>query len=125
MKIKENYENVETFNFKAIKDTVVDKSIKSLNSNKAVAADKISAKILKSDRESFTSFITSLVNNSLRTSIFPDRLKEAQVTPLLKKNDLLDKKNYRPVCAPVRAGGGGGLSQECVLRIPNVIVKGD
>ena len=32
-----------------------------------------------------------------RTSIFPDRLKEAQVTPLFKKNDILDKKNYRPV----------------------------
>ena len=29
--------------------------------------------------------------------MFPDRLKEAQVTPLFKKNDPLDKKNYRPV----------------------------
>jgi hypothetical protein len=28
---------------------------------------------------------------------FPNRLKEAQVVPLHKKNDPLDKKNYRPV----------------------------
>ena len=96
MKIKENYENVDTFNFKVIEDTVVDKIIRSLSSKKAVGADKISAKLLKAGRESFTPLITSLVNNTLCTSIFPDRLKEAQVTPLYKKNDPLDKKNYRP-----------------------------
>jgi hypothetical protein len=31
------------------------------------------------------------------TSVFPTRLKEAQVVPLHKKNDPLDKKNYRSV----------------------------
>ena len=54
MKIKENYENVDTFNFKVIEDTVVDKIIRSLSSKKAVGADKISAKLLKADRVFYT-----------------------------------------------------------------------
>ena len=42
--------------------------------------------------------ITSLINKSIETSIFPDQLKVAQVNPLFKnKNDQLDKTNYRPV----------------------------
>ena len=40
---------------------------------------------------------TRLVNNTIKTSVFPTRLKEAQVVPLHKKNNPLDKKNYRPV----------------------------
>jgi hypothetical protein len=30
-------------------------------------------------------------------STFPDRLKEAQVAPIHKKNSVLEKGNYRPV----------------------------
>jgi hypothetical protein len=42
--------------------------------------------------------ITSLINKSIETSIFPDQLKVAQVKPLFKnKNDQLDKANYRSV----------------------------
>jgi hypothetical protein len=42
--------------------------------------------------------ITSLINKSIGTSIFPDQLKVAQVKPLFKnKNYQLDKTNYRPV----------------------------
>ena len=41
--------------------------------------------------------ITKIINMSIDSGIFPNRLKEAQVTPLLKKNDPLLKSNYRPV----------------------------
>lgn len=41
--------------------------------------------------------ITKLINLSLETSIFPEKLKVAQVKPLFKKNNRLDKSNYRPV----------------------------
>ena len=34
---------------------------------------------------------------SIDSGIFPKRLKEAQVTPLFKKNDPFLKSNYRPV----------------------------
>jgi hypothetical protein len=33
----------------------------------------------------------------IETCSFPDRLKEAQVTPIYKKSDPFLKNNYRPV----------------------------
>ena len=41
--------------------------------------------------------LTDLINLSVDSGAFPDRLKQAQVTPLYKKNDPLEKINYRPV----------------------------
>ena len=73
------------------------KIIDKMNVKKAVGVDKLSVKLLKAGKSSLVTPITSLVNTTLATSIFPDRLKEAQVTPLYKKCDPLIKKNYRPV----------------------------
>ena len=38
--------------------------------------------------------ISKIINKSFETSTFPDKLKEAQVVPLHKKNNTLDKGNY-------------------------------
>ena len=38
-----------------------------------------------------------MINLSINTGVFPDSLKVAQVTPIHKKNDPLNKSNYRPV----------------------------
>ena len=85
------------FNFQQVENASVDKIISNLSTKKSVGVDKISVKLLKAGKTSFVPLVTSLVNTTLDTSIFPDKLKEAQVTPLFKKNDPLDKKNYRPV----------------------------
>ena len=37
------------------------------------------------------------MNKSIDSGIFPDSLKQAQVCPIFKKGDCMDKKNYRPV----------------------------
>ena len=37
------------------------------------------------------------MNHSIRTGQYPSRLKLGQVTPLFKKDDELNKSNYRPV----------------------------
>jgi hypothetical protein len=37
--------------------------------------------------------IKILVNKSIESSIFPENLKSAQVSPLFKKNNSLDKGN--------------------------------
>jgi hypothetical protein len=39
------------------------------------------------------SFKTALVNLSIENNCFPDKLKEAQVTPIFKKSDQLMKTN--------------------------------
>jgi hypothetical protein len=41
--------------------------------------------------------LSTLINITVDTDVFPDRLKKAQVTPLFKKNDPLVISNYRPV----------------------------
>ena len=38
-----------------------------------------------------------LINLSIKTSIFPDKLKEARITPIHKKGDKSEPCNYRPI----------------------------
>ena len=38
-----------------------------------------------------------LLNEILRTGNFPDKLKLEDITPVIKKNNPLEKENYRPV----------------------------
>ena len=42
------------------------------------------------------SLITKIINLSFENGCFPDDLKLAEVGPIFKKNDDLDKENYRP-----------------------------
>lgn len=96
-KIKEVHHPNESFKFDLVDCTDVNKIIRKMNARKAVGVDRLSVKLLKAGRESLVPFLTDIVNQSLKFSIFPDRLKESQVTPLFKKNDPLDKKNYHTV----------------------------
>jgi hypothetical protein len=38
-----------------------------------------------------------MIYKTITKSVFPDQLKQAQVVALHKKNNALDKSNYRPV----------------------------
>ena len=42
-------------------------------------------------------FITKIINVSFESGRSPDELKLAEVSPIFKMNDDLDKENYRPV----------------------------
>ena len=57
----------------------------------------IPAEMLKSATDVHVSLLTKIINSSIRNGCFPDELKAAEVTPIFKKNDDLDKENYRPV----------------------------
>ena len=41
--------------------------------------------------------LTILINNCLKTGVFPDDLKLADITRIFEKEDSLNKENYRPV----------------------------
>ena len=41
--------------------------------------------------------LSAQINNNIATSYFPTELKTAQIIPVFKKKDPLDKANYRPV----------------------------
>ena len=53
--------------------------------------------ILKDCVDVYLVHLTNSVNHSLRTSVFPQKLKQAEVIMLYKKLDPLNKENYRPV----------------------------
>ena len=52
--------------------------------------------ILKESEFKFE-ILTNCINKSIKTGCFPDSLKEANITPIFKRDDPLDKSNYRPV----------------------------
>ena len=59
--------------------------------------DSISAKLLKFCLEPICEPLTRLIITTIVLNQFPPRLKIAQVLPLFKKNDPLNKENFRPV----------------------------
>ena len=97
LKIKNNTQHNTLFDFKPTDVDTVNKLVNKINIKKATGVDQISSKLLRAGASVLNKHITTLVNNTIKTSVFPTRLKEAQVVPLHKKNDPLDKKNYRPV----------------------------
>jgi hypothetical protein len=66
--------------------------------SKSCELDAVPTSLLKEHVESFLPGLTHIANLSLTNGVFPMRMKEALVRPLLKKVNLaLDLKNFRPV----------------------------
>ena len=71
--------------------------INKLNINKSTGIDGISPKIIKYCGDTVISSITSIINNSIASGTFPDKLKQAKVIPLFKSGTREDPANYRPI----------------------------
>jgi hypothetical protein len=67
--------------------------------NKTCGLDPIPTWLLKENVDIMLPALTTIVNTSLSSGSFPSSLKDAIVTPILKKNglDCNNLKNYRPV----------------------------
>ena len=95
VKIEKQFKIKTTFSFiPTSKDEIV-ATIKDLQSNKA-AGGEIPLNILKKSNFTFDE-LTECVNYTLKNGKFPDSLKNANITPVYKKDDPTDKVNYRPV----------------------------
>ena len=57
----------------------------------------MSVKLLKLGHQAFVPHFKNLVNNTILTGIFPDKLKIGHVAPIFMKNDLMEKSNHRPI----------------------------
>ena len=68
-----------------------------LNKKKATGYDGLPAKLIVKVSNVITPTITRLVNLMIDQSNFPKHLKCAEISPVFKKADRLDKTNYRPV----------------------------
>ena len=59
--------------------------------------DQISNKLLKCIKNEIAKPLTFIINQTLRTGCYPDKLKIARVRPLYKKGDKQGIENYRPI----------------------------
>ena len=95
--INQKIGNHNKFSFEPVALSDVGKEINDINPNKSSSKDSIPPKMLKISSEATANILQKLLNDSLETGIFPDSLKLADITPVLKKKDLLNEINYRPV----------------------------
>ena len=85
------------FNFNVITESETLSIINKLKSKNSSGKDEISNNLLKSIKDEIGKPLTIIINQSLRTGIFPDALKIAKVKPLYKKGDNFCLNNYRPI----------------------------
>ena len=84
-------ESEKSFVFQKVTEQKVETIVNNINIKKATGVDGIPAKVVKNCTEAIIPNLTLLINLSVEHCIFPDRLKQAQVTPLHKKNNPLEK----------------------------------
>ena len=92
---KHNFRISKKFSFEPVSKDEVKKIIKDLKNSKSVGGE-IPTKIFKECDFTFE-ILTQCINKSFTSGEFPDCLKQANISPIFKKDDPLDKENCRPV----------------------------
>ena len=87
----------KNFSIPPVKVEFVLENLASLQSNKTMGVDKISARTLKIAAPVIAPSVVKLLNFSLQSTLYPQRWKTAKVTPIHKSGDHDDVGNYRPV----------------------------
>ena len=90
-------ENTSTLNSFIITQDEVQETLKSLNVGKAVGPDSVSNILLKELAVPLSFPLCDLFNFSLQNGQSPTSWKEANVTPMHKKDDPSILSNYRPI----------------------------
>ena len=85
------------FSLKTVSPEYICKKLKCLQRNKATGYDGLPARIIKMCADILCHSFTVLVNRMICQSNFPQVLKLAELAPVFKKADQLNKSNYRPV----------------------------
>ena len=85
------------FQFRQISELEVRSAIDNLENKTSCGCDGISNKLLKLIKNEISKPITLIVNQSLKTGIFPKAFKIAKVKSIYKKGDKADLNNYIPI----------------------------
>ena len=75
-----------SFKFEHVSIRDIEKEIENIDTSKAFQNDDIPSKIIKQNCDIFSRIIHNQFNNSLETSVFPEELKNADVIPVLRKD---------------------------------------
>lgn len=85
------------FNIPPIQKDKVSKFLQNLDVSKATGTDTLGPRLLRISAPYIANEINYICNQSIKTSTFPEKWKEAKVTPLFKKGSCEDVNNYRPI----------------------------
>ena len=86
-----------SFNFHCITEIETMKAIDTLENKSSSGHDGISNKIVKLLKNEISKPLTVIINQMLKTGIFPDSFKTSKIVPLFKKGDHGLLTNYRPI----------------------------
>lgn len=87
----------EPFSFREVSYIEVRDIINSLKNNESRDIYGLNITLLKTIKDLILIPLTNLINECLRTGVFPDALKVACVIPIFKKGNKDDLGNYRPI----------------------------
>ena len=91
-------ERIESnFEFRLVDSHYIKQIIKGIKTSRSNGHDGISSEFLKLISNDIADSITLIINQSLKSGIFPNQLKIAKVTPIYKKDDKKVITNYRPI----------------------------
>ena len=95
--IREQTSLVQPFDFKHVNVNDVKKILKSTKTKKAPGYDNVPPKLIKLGAEILSHTLTPIFNECITSKVYPTDLKCAEVAPVYKKGDNLNKSNFRPV----------------------------
>ena len=96
LKIKPVFTSIRLFGFNFVSTDDISEIITPLDSTKKTGG-VIPTKIVKLANKETCKDLAHCINESIKKNEFPNELKAADMTPIFKKEDPLNKKNYRPV----------------------------
>ncbi len=91
-----------SFEIPLITQETMEKELNGLEDGKAVGLDGIPPKLLQLSASAISHpltyiLLTYILNQSIKTTIFPDEWKTAKVVPLHKKDSTQFRENFRPI----------------------------
>ena len=93
-------EIIETITLKPVTIEELNDISKSFDSGKAPGYDNILMNVIKKSLALISIPLVHVINVSLTTGVFPDKLKAAKVIPVFKAGDPDLFANYRPISLP-------------------------
>ena len=96
-----SHDNSQLFSFRSVKPCEVRDGLKKLKSDKAMGWDRIPPRALKSGANELAIPLANLFNICINQGLWPTDWKKGEWTPVHKKDDKLQKENYRPVTVQI------------------------
>ncbi len=86
-----------SFEIPLVNQETIEKEFNGLEDGKTVGLDVFPPKLLQLSDSVISQPLTYILNQSIKTTIFPDEWKTAKVVPLHKKDSTQLRKNFRPI----------------------------